>query len=196
MKLQDYTATEKDEISLDCELSKDVPVVWYHNEKEVISSKMVVLRSEGTRRALVLKRVEQSHRGTYVCDCGSDKTSASISIEGSKELLAKQVRGHCHLLMFHLGFSFLNLPARDIKVVRPIYGVELFDGETARFEVEISEDDVHGQWKLNGDILSPSAVRTSLLFFLLCLVEWKFPSLTETLTCRMLTSSRREPNTL
>lgn len=39
-----------------------------------------------------------------------------------------------------------------------MYGVELFDGETARFEVEISEDDVHGQWKLNGEVLSPSSV--------------------------------------
>jgi len=50
------------------------------------------------------------------------------------------------------------IPARDIKVVRPIYGVELFDGETARFEVEISEDDVHGQWKLKGEVLSSSPV--------------------------------------
>lgn len=48
---------------------------------------------------------------------------------------------------------------RDVKVVRPIYGVELFDGETARFEVEISEDDVHGEWKLKGDVLRPSSVR-------------------------------------
>lgn len=39
-----------------------------------------------------------------------------------------------------------------------MYGVEVFDGETARFEVELSEDDVHSQWKLNGDILCPSAV--------------------------------------
>lgn len=53
----------------------------------------------------------------------------------------------------------LFFAARDIKVVRPMYGVELFDGETARFEVEISEDDVHGQWKLNGEVLSPSPVR-------------------------------------
>lgn len=48
--------------------------------------------------------------------------------------------------------------ARHIKVVRPLYGVEVFEGETARFEVELSEDDVHGQWKLNGEVLSPSAV--------------------------------------
>lgn len=82
VKLQDYTATEKDEVSLDCELSKDVPVMWYHSEKEIIASKMVVMKSEGTRRSLVLKRVEQSDRGVYVCDCGTDKTSANITIEG------------------------------------------------------------------------------------------------------------------
>lgn len=39
-----------------------------------------------------------------------------------------------------------------------MYGTEVFDGETARFEVELSEDDVHGQWKLSGEVLSPSAV--------------------------------------
>ncbi len=46
-------------------------------------------------------------------------------------------------------------------MVRPIYGVELFDGETARFEVEISEDDVHGQWKLKDEVLSSSPVSTA-----------------------------------
>ena len=53
----------------------------------------------------------------------------------------------------------MQISARDIKVVRPMYGVELFDGETARFEVEISEDDIHGQWKLNGEPLTTSPVR-------------------------------------
>lgn len=55
----------------------------------------------------------------------------------------------------HYDYSF---PARDIKIVRPMYGVELYDGETARFEVELSEDDVHGQWKLKGEVLSQSPV--------------------------------------
>ena len=60
--------------------------------------------------------------------------------------------------MFKFIFVHLSPVARDIKVVRPLYGVEVFDGETARFEVEISEDDVTGQWKLNGVVLSPSSV--------------------------------------
>lgn len=82
VKLQDYTATEKDEVSLDCELSKDVPVIWYHNETEVIASKTVVMKSEGVHRSLVLKKVESSALGEYKCDCGTDKTTATLNIEG------------------------------------------------------------------------------------------------------------------
>lgn len=48
-----------------------------------------------------------------------------------------------------------------------MYGAEVFEGETARFEVELSEDDVHGQWKLNGEVLSPSSVCQSLSLSLL-----------------------------
>lgn len=66
--------------------------------------------------------------------------------------------------------------ARDVKVVRPIYGVELFDGETARYEVEISEDDVHGQWKLNGEVLSRSSVRFDTSSHVTC--SWKSSFLT------------------
>ncbi|CAB1414344.1 unnamed protein product [Pleuronectes platessa] len=128
VKLQDYTAMEKDEVVLDCELSKDVNVVWYHDGAEVKASKMVAIKAEDKRRTLVIKRVGDKDKGQYLCDCGTDKTTATLHIE-----------------------------ARSIKVVRPMYGVEVFDGETARFEVELSEDDVHGQWKLNGDVLSPSA---------------------------------------
>lgn len=48
--------------------------------------------------------------------------------------------------------------ARLIKVEKPLYGVEVFVGETARFEIELSEPDVHGQWKLKGEPLTASPV--------------------------------------
>lgn len=41
---------------------------------------------------------------------------------------------------------------------KPLYGVEVFVGETARFEIELSEPDVHGQWKLKGEPLTASPV--------------------------------------
>lgn len=84
VKLQDYTATEKDEVTLSCELSKDVPVVWYHGEKELTASKMLLMGSEGTRRVVVLKKVERQDEGRYVCDCGTDKTTAAITVEGEQ----------------------------------------------------------------------------------------------------------------
>ena len=53
------------------------------------------------------------------------------------------------------------LPAeRDIKVVRPLYSVEVTETETAKFETEISEEDLHATWKLKEETLHPSAVRS------------------------------------
>nr|1TIT_A Chain A, TITIN, I27 [Homo sapiens]1TIU_A Chain A, TITIN, I27 [Homo sapiens] len=43
-----------------------------------------------------------------------------------------------------------------IEVEKPLYGVEVFVGETAHFEIELSEPDVHGQWKLKGQPLTAS----------------------------------------
>jgi hypothetical protein len=52
-----------------------------------------------------------------------------------------------------------HLPAeRDIKVARPLYSVEVTETETAKFETEISEADVHGNWKLKGEPLHQSNV--------------------------------------
>lgn len=64
-----------------------------------------------------------------------------------------------------MNFCFFFILARLIKVERPLYGVEVFVGETARFEIEISEPDVHPIWKLKGETLTPSPVRQLLYFY-------------------------------
>ncbi|KAI1237130.1 Titin, partial [Lamprotornis superbus] len=127
VKLQDYSAVEKDDITLACELSKDVPVKWYKDGEELIASNRISIKTDGLRRILKIKKAAESDKGVYECDCGTDKTSANISVE-----------------------------SRLIKVERPLYGVEVFVGETARFEIEISEPDVHPVWKLKGETLTPS----------------------------------------
>lgn len=57
--------------------------------------------------------------------------------------------------------SFLS--DRDISIVRPLYSVEIFETETARFETEISEEDIHANWKLKGESLTQSAVSNASL---------------------------------
>ena len=83
VKLQDYTAVEKDQVILDCELSREVDVVWYHDEAEIKASKMLSIKAEGKRRILTIKKVEDEDKGQYVCDCGTDKTTATLNIEGN-----------------------------------------------------------------------------------------------------------------
>lgn len=86
VKLQDYTAVEKDKVLLDCELNKDVEVMWYHNEAEIKPSKMVTVKADGKHRTLIISKAADQDKGQYVCDCGTDKTSATLHIKGNKLL--------------------------------------------------------------------------------------------------------------
>ena len=83
-KLQNYTAVEKDEVVLSCELSKaGGEVRWFKDGTEICPSKNVLLQSDGKKCIMVLKKALKSNMGTYTCDCGTDKTTANLNIEGN-----------------------------------------------------------------------------------------------------------------
>lgn len=82
MKLQDYTAVEKDDIILECELSKDVPVKWYKDGEELVASKRISIKTDGKRRILKIKKATDADKGNYECNCGTDKTISEVKIEG------------------------------------------------------------------------------------------------------------------
>lgn len=71
---------------LECETNKEVDVIWYHEQAEVRPSKTVTVRAEGQRQILVLRRVGHGDAGQYTCDCGTDKTTAVLHIEGKDVL--------------------------------------------------------------------------------------------------------------
>lgn len=81
MKLQDYTAIEKDDVLLECELSKDVPVKWYKDGEELVASKRISIKTDGKRRILKIKKVSDADKGNYQCDCGTDKTNCELKVE-------------------------------------------------------------------------------------------------------------------
>lgn len=149
---------------LQCEISKaDAPVKWFKDGEEIKPSKNAVIKADGKKRMLILKKALKSDIGQYTCDCGTDKTSGKLNIEGkeiSMSLLLKllglflpEANDACWL------FTFLD---REIKLLRPLYSVEVTETETARFETEISEDDIHANWKLKGEALLQTPVRLFL----------------------------------
>uniref|UniRef100_A0A8C6U917 Ig-like domain-containing protein n=1 Tax=Neogobius melanostomus TaxID=47308 RepID=A0A8C6U917_9GOBI len=84
VSLQNYTAVEKEEVILMCELSKaSGEVKWFKDGNEIYPSKNVLFQSDGKKRMLVIKKTAKSDMAAYTCDCGTDKTTAELSIEGN-----------------------------------------------------------------------------------------------------------------
>lgn len=55
---------------------------------------------------------------------------------------------------------------REAEILKPLASVEVTEKEDAMFETEISEDDVPGEWKLKGEVLTRSPVRQDGLVLL------------------------------
>lgn len=53
----------------------------------------------------------------------------------------------------------MNNTEREAEILKPLVSVEVVEKEEANFDTEISEDDVPGEWKLKGQVLTRSPVR-------------------------------------
>lgn len=51
------------------------------------------------------------------------------------------------------------LSEREAEILKPLSSLEVVEKEEANFDTEISEDDVVGEWKLRGQLLTRSPVR-------------------------------------
>lgn len=103
-KLQNYTAVEKDEVKLVCELSKAIAEVkWFKDGKEITPSKNIAISTDGKKRILMVRKAEKANIGEYSCDCGSDKTTAKLNIEGETRQLSAptELRPQSHNLSKH-----------------------------------------------------------------------------------------------
>jgi len=49
---------------------------------------------------------------------------------------------------------------REAEILKPLSSVEVVEKEEANFDTEITEDDVVGEWKLRGQVLMRSPVRS------------------------------------
>lgn len=70
-------------MKLRCELSKAIAdVKWFKDGKELTPSKNIAITTDGKKRVLTVRKAEKANIGEYTCDCGTDKTTAKLNIEG------------------------------------------------------------------------------------------------------------------
>ncbi|XP_050613036.1 obscurin isoform X35 [Macaca thibetana thibetana] len=126
--LQDVVTTEKEKVTLECELSRpNVDVRWLKDGVELRAGKTVGIAAQGTCRSLTIYRCEFADQGMYVCDAHDAQSSASVKVQG-----------------------------RNIQIVRSLEDVEVMEKDGATFSCEVSHDEVPGQWFREGSKLRPS----------------------------------------
>ncbi|XP_063069286.1 obscurin-like protein 1 isoform X18 [Engraulis encrasicolus] len=71
-----------DELILQCEVSRpNAPVEWYCNRRLLVPDSRTLIECQGTVRKLVLKRLELSDAGQYMCDAVGDKTIFLVKVQ-------------------------------------------------------------------------------------------------------------------
>ncbi|PNI13770.1 OBSCN isoform 8 [Pan troglodytes] len=126
--LQDVVTTEKEKVTLECELSRpNVDVRWLKDGVELRAGKTMAIAAQGACRSLTIYRCEFADQGVYVCDAHDAQSSASVKVQG-----------------------------RNIQIVRPLEDVEVMEKDGATFSCEVSHDEVPGQWFWEGSKLRPT----------------------------------------
>lgn len=85
--LKDEEAQEGASVTLRCELTKGAPVQWKIGPKVLKASGKYQMRQSGTTAELLICDLEVKDAGDYTCVCGDQKTTATLTVHGKKNLL-------------------------------------------------------------------------------------------------------------
>jgi hypothetical protein len=80
--LKSLTATEKDTITLHCELDEpDGEVKWFKNGEELQQDKRIQIVKEGRKRKVIIKDAKITDAAMYKCTSNADTTEGEIVVD-------------------------------------------------------------------------------------------------------------------
>ncbi|XP_056105328.1 obscurin-like isoform X17 [Rhinichthys klamathensis goyatoka] len=128
-EMQNQTAIEGESIIFQCELSKPaVPVVWRKGTQVIHSGGKYLIKQVGSTVELKITDVKPEDTGDYACDCGDSITTANVKVNA--------------------------LPAIFTQALKNQTAVE---GESIRFQCELSKADIPVEWRRGEIGLCPCA---------------------------------------
>lgn len=84
-EMKNVEATEGGTATLQCKLSRAVPVEWKKKHKVLKSSEKYSMRQEGSTAQLLIHALEVKDAGEYTCVCGDKKTTAVLTVHGKRK---------------------------------------------------------------------------------------------------------------
>ncbi|XP_014810153.1 PREDICTED: obscurin-like protein 1 [Calidris pugnax] len=126
---RDLGVPETGVASFECELSRpSVEVKWYKDGQEVRPGPHCRIYSAGRRRVLQLSCCELADAGTYTCDAGDCRASATLHVQ-----------------------------ERQVHIVQDLQDIQVREGDNAVFTCEASHGDVRGEWFRDGEKIKVSS---------------------------------------
>ncbi|NXF31941.1 OBSL1 protein, partial [Nyctibius bracteatus] len=125
---QDLGVLETGVASFECELSRSsAEVKWFKDGQELWPGPNCRIYSAGRRRVLQLSRCELANAGTYTCDAGDCRASATLHVQ-----------------------------ERQVHVVQDLQDAQVREGDNTVFTCEVSHEDVKGEWFRDGEKIKVS----------------------------------------
>ncbi|NXQ89427.1 OBSL1 protein, partial [Nyctibius grandis] len=125
---QDLGVLETGVASFECELSRpSAEVKWFKDGQELRLGPNCRIYSAGRRRVLQLSCCELADAGTYTCDAGDCRASATLHVQ-----------------------------ERQVRIVQDLQDAQVREGDNAVFTCEVSHEDVKGEWFRDGEKIKVS----------------------------------------
>lgn len=83
-KLRNKEATEGTMVTLRCELTKEAPVEWKKGTETLSNGDKYSLKQDGAVCELQICSLLVADAGEYLCVCGQEKTSATLTVKGKE----------------------------------------------------------------------------------------------------------------
>ncbi|NXY19091.1 OBSL1 protein, partial [Atrichornis clamosus] len=126
---RDLGVPETGVASFECELSRpNAEVKWFKDGQELRPGPNRRIYSAGRRRILQLSRCELADAGSYTCDAGDCRASATLHVQ-----------------------------ERQVHIVQELQDVQVQEGNNAVFTCEVSHGDVKGEWFRDGEKIKVSS---------------------------------------
>uniref|UniRef100_A0A8C5U5G7 Obscurin like cytoskeletal adaptor 1 n=1 Tax=Malurus cyaneus samueli TaxID=2593467 RepID=A0A8C5U5G7_9PASS len=125
---RDLGVPETGVANFECELSRpNAEVKWFKDGQELRPGPNCRIYSAGRRRILQLSRCELTDAGSYTCDAGHCRASATLHVQGT------------------------------VAQLRELQDVQVREGDNAVFTCEVSHGDVKGEWFRDGEKIKVSS---------------------------------------
>ena len=98
--LKKEEAVEGATAKLRCELSKAATVEWRKGPETLRAGARVSLRQEGVVCELEIRELTVEDAGEYLCVCGQERTSATLSIRGKDHVWPSRAEFWCPVINF------------------------------------------------------------------------------------------------